>query len=136
MALTVSLSIKCNESPYESFRLFELGQHIFASILLDLHSDLSELYERCPDLAIEFDIVRRKLDALTSNRLFWLEVVEPMWFDTVINKFRKVKGSSASPGDSEFELMSLAGKGPIVAFNVSRLRSNTLLITNDNISGI
>lgn len=129
-----------------ALRLTEAGRAVLLSQALDTRSDLTELAGRHPELARRFTELREILDqdpgagrdtdgrhraagAGQERHRFATELEE------VLRRIRACEGFTAFglPPTTE-DLLAEAAHGPVVSFNVSRLRSDALLLTRDGIS--
>jgi tetratricopeptide (TPR) repeat protein len=152
----VSLRLADAEDPYKSLQLLELGRGIVANLQLETRSDITELAASHPDLANRFQKLRDQLDP--PQKQFEAPVVEDVPFAgssiSALNHFestsarrslckefvqllghiRSLEGlQNFLQGPSEAEMHSLADGGSIVVFNVSEIRSDAFLVTNDKI---
>ncbi|WP_371551398.1 CHAT domain-containing protein [Streptomyces sp. NBC_00554] len=136
-----------------ALRLLEAGRAVLLSQALDTRSDLTDLNQQHPDLAARFVRLRDRLDqpADTFTPVDRSEDVDNLTrrqagivherhqlahdFAQTLAEIRALDGfaSFALPPTAE-ELLAEAGPGPVVAFNVSRYRSDALLLTRDGIT--
>lgn len=143
-AMAVSVSLNCDQTPYQAIQLLERGRGILASLQLDIRSDISILKGSYPDLAARLDDIRLQLNRpwkpleevdLDSNLKHRREMFNQ--FDALLTEIRNIKGFQRFLlGPSESELKSAAGLGPIVIFNVSEIRGDAFLITSSGIRSI
>lgn len=145
----VSLCIADGEDPYQSLQLLELGRGILATLQFEVRSDISDLEAFCPDLAQQFQKLRDQIDPPSvtidspdildsSSQDFSLSITERQTFvkqfDDLIRQIRSLPNSeNFLRGPSKAELLSLADRGPIIVFNISDIRSDSFLITTDDI---
>ncbi|MFI8261197.1 CHAT domain-containing protein [Streptomyces sp. NPDC085665] len=116
--------------------LLEVGRAVMFGQALDHRGDLTDLHERRPELAARFAELRDRLDppadAPVGDRHRTAEE-----FTAVLDEIRALEGfaSFALPPPVE-ELRAEASHGPIVVFNVSRFRSDALLLTAEGLTGL
>jgi len=154
----VSLSLADAEDPYNTLQMLELGRGILATLQLDVRSDISVLAASYPDLAQQFQDLRERIDSsartfnsrsvivdspVTFNSAFGSSIFVNTYrtsvkqFDELLLSIRSIGGfENFLLGPSESELRHLAEDGPIVAFNISDIRSDAFLITADNIRSL
>ncbi|MCP9985384.1 CHAT domain-containing protein [Streptomyces sudanensis] len=138
-----------------ALRLLEAGRSILLSQALDARTDLTDLYQRHPELARRFIDLRDQLNNLPGSPEDWFVAVgggsdrnasqsslEPVdrhrlveELDHTLAEIRGLSGfaSFALPPTSA-ELLKEASQGPVVVFNVSNYRSDALLLTPNGIS--
>ena len=148
----VSLSLANMDDPYKALQLLELGRGILANLQLEVRSDISVLAVDHPALAHQFQELRNEIDS--PSRISAWAIIEDQSVDvnptsstfiptrrTLLNQFDDLMAEIRSlPGYANFlqspaksELHSLAEGGPIVAFNLSNIRSDAFLITTNEI---
>ncbi|MFE2552100.1 CHAT domain-containing protein [Streptomyces sp. NPDC059355] len=116
--------------------LLEVGRAVMLGQALENRSDLTDLYERSPELAARFaelrDLLDRPADASVGDRHRPAEE-----FTAVLAEIRALDGfaSFALPPTVD-ELRAEASHGPIVVFNVSTYRSDALLLTAEGLTGL
>jgi hypothetical protein len=145
-----------------ALRLLEAGRAVLLSQALDTRNDLTDLYRRHPDLAERFADLRDRLDQpatdsrpdgnpanasparagvrasaekadrLTRERHRLAQDLA----DTLAEIRAHDEFATFGLPPSVDELLAEAGRGPVVVFNVSRLRSDALLLTRDGISAV
>ena len=152
-SLATSVSLEAGESPMEALRLLELGRSVTNGQLLDYRSDISHLEECYPTLAKDFDTLRQEMDspcpAFQSSGIPTEEYLRAQ--QSTIRRRNKVAEElnqvllqiRRKPGflnflcaDSEAYLLSAAHEGPIVVLNITRLRSDAILVTKDKVTSI
>ncbi|MEO3749414.1 tetratricopeptide repeat protein [Streptomyces sp. B6B3] len=140
------------ERATRALRLLEAGRAVILSHALDVRSDLADLSQRRPDLATRFVQLRDQLDqptdiatATVSEDLDVAAVRQERTvrdrhglardFANILAEIRALEGfaSFALPPTTE-ELLTEAEQGPVVVFNVSRYRSDALLLIHDGIT--
>lgn len=134
--------------PDQAVELLEMGRGVLLAQALESRTDLTDLRERAPELADRFDYLCARLDSGATNgpglgagtevsegvddpdlrRLLAQEL------EALITRVR------ALPGLEQFllppqaaHLIAEAHSGPIVVVNVSRYRSDALILTSDGI---
>ncbi|MFE2480609.1 CHAT domain-containing protein [Streptomyces sp. NPDC059389] len=116
--------------------LLEVGRAVMFGRTLDHRGDLTDLHEKSPELASRYAELRDRLDppadAPVGDRHRTAEE-----FTAVLDEIRALEGfaSFALPPPVE-ELRAEASHGPIVVFNVSRFRSDALLLTAEGLTGL
>ncbi|KAF8416573.1 CHAT domain-containing protein [Tirmania nivea] len=155
VSLAAAVSLQAGQSPLQALRLQELGRSVTNGQLLDYRSDISNLMEKHPTLANDFDSLRQELDVPFSP----LESS-----DTAMNKRLQIQAQQSAtrrrnnvskdlevklkeirekPGfetflraESEEYLLSTAQEGPIVVLNATELRSDAILVTEAQVTSI
>ncbi|MFF3140930.1 CHAT domain-containing protein [Streptomyces sp. NPDC057927] len=138
-----------------ALQLLETGRGVLLSQALDTRSDLGDLRQRHPDLADRFARLRDRLDQPAETIA---PPADPMGEVTVALRAvdaeehrRRLVGEltatlehiRAQEGFASFarppaveELRAAAAFGPVVSFNISRHRSDALLLTSDGIEAL
>jgi hypothetical protein len=140
------------ERPLRALQLLEIARGILLSQVLSTRSDLSELRDRHPGVAARFTELRELLDqpspgagreipggaggavdllqdAIQGRRQAAAEFTE------LLAEIRRLKGfeSFALPMPPE-QLTAHAGRGAIVVLNISKYRSDAILLTSQGIT--
>jgi tetratricopeptide (TPR) repeat protein len=136
--------------------LLELGRAVLLSHSLNTRSDLTNLRDQHPDLAARFIRLRDELDPpSTADTPFSDLAVDAdigserrnrgtgdrhqlaAEFAATVDEIRELDGflTFLCPPEPE-ELIADAAQGPVVVFNVSRLRSDALLVATDGITAL
>ncbi|MGW4995105.1 CHAT domain-containing protein [Streptomyces mirabilis] len=137
-----------------ALRLLEAGRAVLLSQALDTRSDLTDLIRRRPDLAARFIQLRDQIDQPTDTpapagseennaaKVRQARTVPDRHqlahdFAQTLDEIRALEGfaSFALPPTTE-ELLTEAEEGPVVVFNVSRHRSDALLLTRSGITHV
>ena len=135
-----------------ALRLLELGRGVLLSQALDTRSDLTDLQTRHPALAARFIELREQLDQAARTSVLadgagmaaaWEERrVEDrhqlaIAFEAVVTEIRALDGfeSFLLPTEPD-QLIRYAQEGPVVVVNVSRYRSDAVLVTSEGITSI
>lgn len=143
-ARAVSVSLECNDDPYDALKLFELGRGVLAGLRLDLRYDVSDLAASHPDLAMQFNDICIKLDQSWSDGVGPTQLGKYTYpeyrhylsrdFDSLLNKIRGISQyEQFLRGPSKNELKMLAARGLIVALNVSKTRTDAFLVDTNGI---
>jgi hypothetical protein len=128
-----------------ALQLLEAGRAVLLGQALETRSDLTDLTQQHPDLAARFIRLRDLLDQPSTT---FTRDVSPEPERAVRNRRRLAAqwaallaeiralpgfGSFALPPSAD-ELLAQATQGPVVVFNVSRYRSDALLLTASGIT--
>ncbi|MGA5872274.1 CHAT domain-containing protein [Streptomyces cinereoruber] len=139
----------------QGLQLLEVGRGVLHSQVLDMRSDLADLRECHPDLAHRFEVLRDELDRSTEMTTSPADPTEQVsttvravdaeerrrglagQLQTTLDHIRSQDGFAgfARP-PAVGELLAQAAFGPVVSFNVSRHRSDALLLTSDGIESL
>nr|WP_239135221.1 CHAT domain-containing protein [Streptomyces sp. SID12488] len=142
-----------SERATRALRLLEAGRAVLLSQALDARSDLTDLSRQRPDLAARFVQLRDQLDQPTRTTAIadgTGETDTPMVrqdravddrhrlardFARTLAEIRSLDEftSFALPPTTQ-ELLTQAEQGPVVVFNISRYRSDALLLARDGIT--
>ncbi|RPB27039.1 hypothetical protein L211DRAFT_780416 [Terfezia boudieri ATCC MYA-4762] len=128
-SLAASVSLEVGDSPLEALRLLELGRSITNGQLLDYRSDISHLKENYPTLAQDFDSLRQELDSPFQRAIHRRNKVAKDLNHLLMQIRQKPGFESFLRAESEAYLLLAAHKGPIVVLNVTKLRSDAILVT-------
>ena len=139
--MAVAHCIQSGGSEFEALRLFELGRGVLAGLQLDLRTDISGLEDQHPALAKEFVQLRNELNSDPLHQPIQqttgsqsLRYTAAKRFESLVKEIRELNGFERFLlGPSEGEFLSLAASGPIIIFNVARVRSDAFLVNNDKI---
>lgn len=138
-----------------ALQLLETGRGVLHSQVLDLRSDLAELRECHPDLARRFEALRDEIDRPTDATASPAELLGQVsaavravdaeerrrglvgQLQATLDRIRAQDGfASFARPPAVGELLAQAALGPVVSFNVSRYRSDALLLTSDGIKSL
>lgn len=147
---SVSVSLQCGDDTYKALQLLELGRGVLANLQLEVRSDISVLEDSYPEIARKFRNIRAKLDSPESSERFEYTTSEDITqkhpdprislsneFDEFVEAIRMLPGQERFLlGPSEAEMKHLAEGGPVVAFNVSGIRSDAFIITPHSIQSL
>jgi tetratricopeptide (TPR) repeat protein len=150
-ARAVSVSLECGESATQALRLLEQSRGILSDTRMSMRSDISAFESAHPALAKRFQDVRERLDRSESGKKYDVDSMTYLLSDTapidratwkefqnVVGEIRNQKGFAtfAGKGLSAEEIKELACDGPVVAFNVSDIRSDAFIVTPHDIRSI
>jgi tetratricopeptide (TPR) repeat protein len=150
-AAAIRLEAGGEDAPARALGLLELGRAVLQGQALDMRQDLIALHVAHPALAEEFVRVRDLLDAppdaalgaVLTGAVSVTTVTGPDRhmaadeFGVLLGRIRALDGfgSFLLPPPSA-ELTAQAASGPIAVFNVSRYRSDALVVTKDAITQV
>ncbi|MFJ1901774.1 CHAT domain-containing protein [Streptomyces sp. NPDC088115] len=131
-------------APERAVAMLELGRGVLLSRELDLRSDIGELRARKPSLAQEFEDLRAALaegraepsagDAAHSRSR---RRAEGERWDVLLGEIRALDGLADFAGPpSPRRLLAGAAEGAVVYLNVSRFRSDAVIIAPDGIRSV
>ncbi|MFB7253714.1 CHAT domain-containing tetratricopeptide repeat protein [Streptomyces nojiriensis] len=139
-------TVDVRERPARALRLAEAGRAVLLSQALETRSDLTDLYDEHPGLAERFCELRDLLDqgqaeaaapgaagrtAATGRERHHLA----QELEAVLARIRACEGFTAFGLPPTLDdLLAEAAHGPVVTFNVSRYRSDALLLTRDGVT--
>ncbi|RJE26206.1 hypothetical protein PHISCL_01454 [Aspergillus sclerotialis] len=162
-SLAASAALQANEPAISALDILETGRGVIAGLVVDLKKDIAKLEMIDPTLYLEYTQLRRRILLPISSSLSQVGAAqsfitpngrrEPHSHPTRIDAAGPARAKDlqsleelenkirALPGFENFfehlsqgDYMSLARLGPIVAFNVTELRSDAIIITNNNIT--
>ncbi|KAF7534029.1 hypothetical protein G7054_g6561 [Neopestalotiopsis clavispora] len=139
------------EKATEAVRLSELGRGVMTGLRFGMRPDLDALREKHPDLVVQFEKLRDKLESLIQDEPisgsgsghFALQCETndrhelSSQLDDVIGKIRLEDGFERfqlPPSDEE--LRSTASNGPIVVINVCGVRCDALIVRRQSIESL
>ncbi|MGW6708160.1 CHAT domain-containing protein [Streptomyces sp. NPDC054956] len=154
-ALTLaSLDGEPADRALRALQLLETGRGVLHNQALDMRSDLAELRECHPVLAHRFEALRDELDRPTETTLPADPIGQVSAAVRAVDAGQHRRGLAdelqatlthirAQDGFASFarppaadELLAQAAFGPVVSFNVSRHRSDALLLTSNGIESL
>ncbi|MBB5069978.1 tetratricopeptide (TPR) repeat protein [Saccharopolyspora gloriosae] len=127
-----------------ALQVLESGRGVLLSQAMEVRDDLTELRHRHPELAARFVDLRNRLDQGVDDISSFVHLIaqrksgiDPQSRYQLVTEFNKVLAQiRAKNGFTSFglppsldEILSAATEGPVVMFNVSRHRSDAILIT-------
>ncbi|KAK6356077.1 hypothetical protein TWF718_000451 [Orbilia javanica] len=148
-SLACSLALQAGRPAIEAFGLIEIGRAVTASLAIDLQTDVFALREFYPELYERYETLRYQFSVVSSGEFDVLP-------ESKTPKSHRDKSSHIEreltrvedeirmmPGFAGFqlpprpeELKEMAKEGPLVAFNISDIRSDALIITNTEIKAL
>ncbi|KAE8168526.1 CHAT domain-containing protein [Aspergillus tamarii] len=158
-----SVALQANRSPAEAIDVLEAGRGVIARFTTDMKTDISELEELHPALHAEYVWLRRQILLSPSPIFSWevnptkATIIPRHRRDQEsrtsqitttgrqraenLRKLEEIeKDIRELPGFEQFMKplspeahMSLAKLGPIIAFNVTELRSDAIIVTENDI---
>jgi tetratricopeptide (TPR) repeat protein len=147
-----ALCLEAHGSPLEALQRQEQGRGIMASLISDTRTEITALETSHKELASRFQELRNELDTpmprytgtVTSDDeqyQFQLKIrrrgMVSLQFDQVLEEIRGQKDFERFLlPPSEHDMTELAERGPIVVFNICRLRCDVFLVTRDGISSV
>lgn len=148
-----AIALMAGRSSYEAIRLLELGRGLILGSLEEARVDISDLKEQHPELAAKYMAQRHMLDSATklseevdiNSDVFSIDQTPRV--DQRYNASQEltltVEAIREQPGFSRFlllpteeELRTVAVMAPIVIINVSRTRSDALIIETSGLKTI
>ena len=153
-SLAASLALETGEPASTALELLEFGCGIIAGYTFDARNDVSELVKQYPALCSRYKALQDKLSsplpapemefhvipsmASTGNRITRrLEAVREL--DELEAEIRGKDGFSRfqlPPSSADFTTLARSIGGPIVAFSVSELRSDAIIVTQAEIKAL
>ncbi|MFJ4897765.1 CHAT domain-containing protein [Streptomyces sp. NPDC088727] len=131
-------------APERAVAMLELGRGVLLSRELDLRSDIGELRARKPSLAREFEELRASLTEVRAERPAGDAAdarsrrrAEGERWDVLLREIRALDGLADFAGPpSPQRLLAGAAEGAVVYLNVSRFRSDAVIIAPDGIRSV
>ena len=153
-SLAASLALETGDPASTALELLEFGCGIIAGYTFDARNDVSELGKKYPALCSRYKALQDELSSplkipemechvipsmtSTGNRVTSrLETVREL--DELEAEIRRKDGFSRfqlPPSSSDFITLARSIGGPIVAFSVSKLRSDAILVTQTGIRAL
>ncbi|KAK6514397.1 hypothetical protein TWF506_008792 [Arthrobotrys conoides] len=144
-----ALVLETGRPAVDALKLIEVGRGVMAGLAIESQTDVSILKEYDLELYERYENLRYQLSAIQDGkREFFLESQasesdqhRPFYIERdlhqIENEIREIpQFSSFQLPPSVEELKNLAHEGPIVAFNVTTIRSDALIITNTDIKAL
>ncbi len=119
------------EDPSRAVELWEEGRGVLQSHALDSRTDLTDLQSAHPELAAAFIAARDSLDSPSASAPLDVDSQRRMAarFDEAVARIRALPGFERFLQPARFEqLLGAAAGGPVVLVNVSRIRSDALVL--------
>ncbi|XDG10286.1 hypothetical protein ABKA04_009901 [Annulohypoxylon sp. FPYF3050] len=137
-------ALEAEQGAPHALKLLEAGRCVILGLAIDTRSDVSDLKERDANLWEQYERCRDDISQLRN----WQRLSDKMEFLSEQEELEKSLSKLASveskirqvPGLERFqlplephELMELADKGPVVTFNISKIRCDAIMVTSDKI---
>lgn len=153
--LATSVALEAGRSAFEALQFLEAGRCIISGLSMSLKGDIIRLRQKDEKLAEDYETLRKKL-ANTGRRLppnpsplatpqtepqsQLIEAQQQELLDELTameGEIRKIKGLELFQlPPSEEVVHELASEGPLIAINVSHLRSDAIIVTTERIRAI
>ncbi|KAL2011079.1 hypothetical protein VTN00DRAFT_3797 [Thermoascus crustaceus] len=153
-SMAAAAALDARRDPSRALELLELGRGVAAGLLLDMRTNLSDLSQKHPDLAKQFEYLRDELDfnpysqdiAEIEKRFYdeeWTQggTMRRQYLHSKLNAL--IQEIREQPGYSAFllpptadEMMAAARAGPIVVINISHYRCDAILIQPHQITAL
>ncbi|RVD89400.1 uncharacterized protein DFL_000411 [Arthrobotrys flagrans] len=144
-----SLALRAGKPAAEAFELIEIGRAVMASFAIDLQTDVLNIREHNPCLYKRYESLRYRFSAVPSDETFIFSGNKPPKSDReerfhierelteVEDQIRRIPEFARFqlPPDVE-DLKRMANEGPLVAFNVTDIRSDALIITSAGVRAL
>ena len=137
-----SIAMASGASPYEALRSLEMSRCIITGLLMKLKVDLVQLRELDSNLAGKYEDYRRLLLKALRNPDIPYTVNGPTidmlssWLAALETDIRKLdQFKNFQQPLTEEEMKALARGGPVVAVNISKERSDAIIVTESEIKG-
>ncbi|KAK0640152.1 hypothetical protein DIS24_g9616 [Lasiodiplodia hormozganensis] len=132
-------SLNSGSGPEEALAILEMGRGLIFGFLIGNRADVSDLGSINPDISSQYEEIREQLTEMSisaSNRgdvvLHRQELTKRL--ANLEDQIRELPGLSRfqlpASGD---ELKELASEGPLVSFNVTKFRSDAIIVTSKSI---
>jgi tetratricopeptide (TPR) repeat protein len=140
------------DRPEEALQLLEQGRGVLLAQALDARDEMSDLREQAPDLAQRIQDIRGLLDSASDASMFEFDIGHAGGItgapgaeidrrrllthdlDDLIREVRKLPGLEDFQRLPSIErLRAAAASGPVVAVNISALRCDAFIVTQDDI---
>jgi tetratricopeptide (TPR) repeat protein len=144
-AVACSLSLQVDSDAAQALQLLERGRGTILGLLIDDRSDISKLRDSYPKLATEYDNLRMEINApphetIGSNMrqgLVARRVAALKEFEDCIQNIRQLSGFERFLlGPTLEEMKQSAKEGPIVFVNITRIRSDAIIVSRNEIRSI
>jgi hypothetical protein len=142
-----AVAFHAGKGPVVALDLLERGRGVLAASLEEMRTDSSDLQNRYPQLAEQFDRLRNELNLPVTRNTLIDQNNGPPWmsrgdqrheagreFDNLIVEIRKQPGfEDFLDAPSELDMQAAALCGPIVVINVSQYRCDAILVEQHQI---
>jgi hypothetical protein len=65
--MAAAISLNAHKDHYRALKILELGRCVLAGLLPDMRTDMSDLREKHPNLALEFETLQTELDSPSKS---------------------------------------------------------------------
>ncbi|EWC44826.1 hypothetical protein DRE_06464 [Drechslerella stenobrocha 248] len=142
--ISCSSALKAGRSAYDALVRMESCRGVIAGTIIDSRSDVDALRQENPALYEEYTSLRKLIAGHHSGALPLPQSNGQLTLDRYIERLGALEEQIRSmDAFSRFQLpplpetiQSLASSGPVVAFNVSDISSDAIVITQDGITSI
>ncbi|CAH0033335.1 unnamed protein product [Clonostachys rhizophaga] len=130
-----SMALYAGKEPSVALQFLEIGRDVIATSIEDLRGEVGILEEKYPDLANQFLTQRAALDIpATEDSVPDQRYKRGNVFENLVDKIRQLPGFKDFLREpSEDAPKPAASEHPIVVINVSRYRSDAIIISHDQI---
>ncbi|KAF4953223.1 hypothetical protein FGADI_6198 [Fusarium gaditjirri] len=139
-------ALQAGQSPMTALQLLELGRGIIGASLQDMRSDVQDLARQHPHLAERYRSLRSELDrpvehdkttdAQSQASINRRHAAAKEFADLAI-QLRKLPGyEDFMLSHTEDEIYRASERGPIVVINVSRIRCDALLVSDNQVRAL
>lgn len=139
-AEAVSASLASGDPLYHAVELLELGRGVLANLQIEIRSDISSLSNEHPEVARRFEYLRNVLDRpqteMVRKSFHQLSQEEERnlrkEMDNLVTRIRQLNKQFLCV-TSELEIRNIAKDGTVILFNISKLRSDAIIIEETGI---
>ncbi|KAF5009571.1 hypothetical protein FDECE_4229 [Fusarium decemcellulare] len=142
-------ALQADQSPMVALQLLEQGRGIIGASLQDMRSDVQDLAREHPYLAERYRALQTELDRSAEHGKTTDDVGKQSQasinrrhaaakeFTELVDEIRKLPGyEDFMLQHSENEIYKASERGPIVVINVSRLRCDALLVSDNRVRSL
>ncbi|KAL2672900.1 hypothetical protein Neosp_013617 [[Neocosmospora] mangrovei] len=141
-------ALQAKQSPMVALQLLEQGRGIIGTSLQDMRSDVEDLARDHPHLAEKYRALQMELDRRAGHNTMGTVRTQRQAsinrrhaaakaFAELIDEIRKLPGyEDFMLPHSEDEIYKASERGPIVVVNVSRLRCDALLVSDNRVRAL
>jgi tetratricopeptide (TPR) repeat protein len=137
--LAASVALEAGQDPFVALQSLEAGRCIISGLAMSLKTEVARLRQRDRKLAQAYEDLRRKLAGATQQPSNAPGASQPVWARQKVllqelaameAEIRRLDGfETFQLPVPEEKVRELAGQGPLVAINVTHLRSDAIIIT-------
>ncbi|KAF9776442.1 hypothetical protein IL306_005364 [Fusarium sp. DS 682] len=138
-------ALQAGQSPMTALQLLEQGRGIIGASLQDMRSDVQDLARQHPHLAERYRTLQNELDRRAehgnasgqSQAAINRRHAAAKEFTELAAEIRRLPGfEDFMQSHSEDEIYKASERGPIVVINVSRLRCDALLVSDNQVRAL